>query len=122
MCTLVARTPSKESTSSPGEQTAVYRVLEIGHGQNKDRNHDTSNPSELCHFCLSELNGAIQETAGRKLDTFGNGCLHKQHTYDYLTASAKAPPETGKTPLTTIHQENYAWKSHNHPLFRARQR
>lgn len=121
ICALWLLKLFEKSRNSRGEQSAGQKELEIDHGQNKDAQRDTSNPSELCHFCLKELNGAIQETVGRNLDTFGNSCLHKQHTHDYLRASAKAPPKTGKTPLTAIHQENYVWKSHNHPLLRARQ-
>lgn len=121
ICALWLLKLLQKCRNSRGEQTAGHRELEINHGENKDGQHDTSNPSKLCHFRLKELNGAIQETVGQTLDTFGNGCLHKQHTHDYLRASAKAPPKTGKTPLTAIHQENYAWKSHNHPLLRTRQ-
>lgn len=106
MCFLVATTPSKESDQLRRANSRARS--EIHHGHKKDGKHDTPNPDKLCHFCSQELNGAIQETVGRNLDTFCNSCLHKQHSHDYLTASAKAPPKTGKTPLTAIHRENYA--------------
>lgn len=34
---------------------------------------------------------------------YHEGCLHKQHTHDYLSASAKPEQKTGKTHPTAIH-------------------
>lgn len=84
-----ARTPSKVSEGFGRANTAGHGELVFDYQQNKDGNHHTANPSELCHlqnipalstFCLQKLNGAIQETAGRNLDTFCNLFTQATHS------------------------------------------
>lgn len=92
ICSLVVQTPSKANTEGHRRRCKWIKT--------KMENYvicRTSLPSQ------QEVNRAIQETVGQNLDTFCNDCLHKQHAHDNLSASAKAPTKTGKTPSTAIH-------------------
>lgn len=65
----------------------------------KMENYVTCRTSQLSQEEVSK--SGIQERVAPNLHTFCNDCLHKQHTHDYLSASATAPTKNWKNSLNS---------------------